>query len=170
MRPYCVVFSLLLIGACDSIDTEVPVHNQTSVEDDLRAIEALNQHDIDAVMNEDFDAVASQWTEDFVVISSSILRMADRGGPPPIDTAALLEPLEYVLDWEETVVTGDYAFAWGTTRSSSRAIESGEVFSSSGRILRIFQRQSDGSWKMYRTMVNSDPTAVQSDAGTPDSP
>lgn len=30
--------------------------------------------------------------------------------------AAQLEPVEHVLDFEETIVAGDYAFQWGTFR------------------------------------------------------
>ena len=40
------------------------------LEADLRAIEALNQHDIDAVMSSDVDALISQWTDDFVLIGA----------------------------------------------------------------------------------------------------
>ena len=32
------------------------------LQDDLRAIEALNQHDVDTVLSSDFDALISQWT------------------------------------------------------------------------------------------------------------
>lgn len=168
-----LLLSLLLVGACTSTPPdEGAVPDPTSLEDDLRAIEALNQHDIDAVLSEDLDAVISQWTEDFVLISSDITSRADliEGMAPARESAALLEPLEYVLDWEETTVAGDYAFAWGTSRSSSRAIETGEVFSNSGRILRIFQRQWDGSWKMYRTMLNPDRPADPPAVSVPDSP
>ena len=39
-----------------------------SLENDPRAIKALNQHDVDAVLASDMDAVMSQWTDDFVVL------------------------------------------------------------------------------------------------------
>ena len=69
-----------------------------------------------------------------------------------------LEPVEHVLDFEDTIVAGDYAFQWGTFRSSSRSRASGEVFSGGGKLMRILQRQTDGSWKMHRTMTVGDPT------------
>ena len=68
-----------------------------------------------------------------------------------------LEPVEHVLGFEETIVAGDYVFQWGTFRSSTRARESGQVFSGSGKLLRILQRQADGSWKMHRMMTVADP-------------
>ena len=47
---------LALVGACAS-DSPDP-------EEDLLAIEALNQHDVDAVLSSDVDALISQWTDD----------------------------------------------------------------------------------------------------------
>ena len=39
-------------------------------DNDLRAIQALNRHDVDAVLAGDISAIASQWTDDFVTLSS----------------------------------------------------------------------------------------------------
>ena len=129
--------------------------------EDLRAIEALNQHDVDAVLSSDVDALISQWTDDFVLITQgSIVRGRSANAAlmePAREMASQLEPLEHVLDFEETIVAGDYAFQWGTVRSSSRARASGEVFSGGGQLMRILQRQPDGSWKMHRTMTIPDP-------------
>ena len=133
------------------------------LDEDLRAIEALTQHDIDAVLAGDFDALISQWTDDFVLITGgAIVRGRDANAALTDGARAmadLLEPVEHVVDFEETIVAGDYAFQWGTVRSSSRAIETGEVYSSSGKLLRILQRQADGSWKMHRTMTMAEPAA-----------
>ena len=146
---------LVLVAACactsDSPDPEA----------DLRAIEVLNQHDTDAVLLSDFDALISQWTDDFVLISPSSIVRGRNANSAFMEgaraTADQLEPLEYVLDLEETIVAGDYAFQWGTFRSSSRSRASGEVFSGGGKLMRILQRQADGSWKMHRTMTAGDP-------------
>ena len=130
-------------------------------EEDLRAIEALNQRDIDAVLSSDFDALISQWAEDFVVISPSAVVRGRAANAELMEGARAmadqLQPLEHVLDFEETVVDGDYAFQWGTFRSSSRSRASGEVFSGGGKLMRILHRQADGSWKMHRTMTVGDP-------------
>ena len=148
----CLLLALALPGACTSASP--------GLEEDLRAIEALNQHDVDAVLASDVDALISQWTDDFVLITQgSIVR--GRGAnaalmEPLRQLAGQVEPVEHVLEFEETVVAGDYAFQWGTFRSSSRARESGEVFSGGGKLMRILQRQSDGSWKMHRTMTVGD--------------
>ena len=152
-KPACRLLLVLAAVACAS--------GEPDPEDDLRAIEALNQHDIDAVLSSDFDALISQWTDDFVVISpSSVVRGRSANAAVMEGARAMadqLEPVEHVLDFEETIVAGDYAFQWGTFRSISRSRASGEVFSGGGKLMRILQRQADGSWKMHRTMTVGDP-------------
>ena len=149
----CLLFALAAAGACTP--------GSPDLAEDLRAIEALNQHDVDAVLSSDVDALISQWTDDFVVITQgSIVRGRDANAAlmePAREMANQLEPIEHVLDFEETIVAGDYAFQGGTVRSSSRARVSGEVFSGGGKLMRILQRQPDGSWKMHRTMTIPDP-------------
>ena len=151
----CLLFALAAAGACTP--------GSPGLEEDLRAIEALNQHDVDAVLSGNVDALISQWTDDFVVITQgSIVRGRDANAAlmePAREMASQLEPIEHVLDFEETIVAGDYAIQWGTVRSSSRARASGELFSGGGKLMRILQRQPDGSWKMHRTMTVSDPAS-----------
>ena len=148
-RTSRLLLVLVATGACTS--------GSPGLEEDLRAIEALNQHDIDAVLSSDLDALISQWTDDFVLISpSSIVRRRNTNAALMEGARAVadqLEPLEHVLHFEETIVAGDYAIQWGTLRSSSRSRASGEVFSGGGKLMRILQRQADGSWKMHRTMT-----------------
>lgn len=130
----------------------------------IRAIEALNQHDIDAALAGDIEAVFSQWTEDFVVLSAvgPIIRgraanmaLAEEGR----DRLHAVEPLSYVVDFEEINVVGDFAFEWGTFKGTMRPRGGGDVTSFSGKLMRILHRQPDGSWKMHRTMATNDPPA-----------
>jgi ketosteroid isomerase-like protein len=69
------------------------------------------------------------------------------------------EPVEHVVDFEEIRIVGDYAFEWGTYRGTSRPRSGGNSVSYSGKLMRILQRQVDGSWKMYRTITTNDPAA-----------
>ena len=66
-RAGCLLLALAAAGACTA--------TSPGLEEDLRAIEALNQHDVDAVLSSDVDALISQWTDDFVLITQgSIVR------------------------------------------------------------------------------------------------
>jgi ketosteroid isomerase-like protein len=156
---------LLASSACNTPSrNEVPVPNTPSVEADLLAIEALNKHDVKAAMESDIDAVTTQWSEDFVVLPpvgpiirgrSANVEGAERGR----ELLKAFETVEHAVDFEEIKVLGDYAYEWGTFRGRSRPRAGGEAVSYSGKIMRILQRQSDGTWKMHRTMTTSDPPA-----------
>lgn len=134
------------------------------LESDLRAIKALNQHDVDAVLASDMDAVMSQWTDDFVVLPpvgpivrgrSANVEAVHKG----LEQIRAFEPVEFVVDFEEITVVGDYAFEWGTFRGTSRHRAGGDAVSYGGKLMRILQRQADGSWKMHRTMTTNDPAS-----------
>ena len=136
--------------------------SRPTLEDDVRAIEALNQHDVKAALAGDVAAITSQWTADFVVLHSAgpVVRgyaanaaMAEQGKAQ----LELMEPLDYAVDIEEIKVLGDYAYEWGTFRGSACPRAGGETLTYSGKLIRILERQPDGAWKMHRTMVTTDP-------------
>lgn len=96
-----------------------------SLESDLRAIKALNQHDVDAVLANDMDAVMAQWTDDFVVLPPvgpvvrgrrANVEVVQKG----MEQIRAFDPVEFVVDFEEIKVVGDYAFEWGAYRGTSR--------------------------------------------------
>ena len=134
--------------------------DQSKRDADLRAIQALNQQDMKAALDNDIDTITSQWTDDFVVLSAGpIIRgraahvaIAEQSRPH----LQAIEPLDYVVAFEEIQICGDYAFEWGTYHSRMRPRAGGDVISSSGKLMRILQKQPDGSWKMHRTMLTTD--------------
>src|SRR5687768_16813461 len=97
------------------------MRDPTSLEKDLRAIQALNQRHIEAVLSSDIDAVMSLWSDNFTILPpvGPIVRgrranteIVQRG----MERIHAFEPLGYVEDFEETKVDGEYAFEWGTYR------------------------------------------------------
>jgi uncharacterized protein (TIGR02246 family) len=138
----------------------------SSVENDLRAIEVVNRRDVQFALAGDQAMMMSQWTDDFVLLPSagpilrgrSVIAEAFSGVQSP-------EILEYVLDIQEVKVLGDHAFQWGTYHYTMRAREGGETVRTSGKLMRILQRQPDGSWKMYRGMSTVD-SPTRASAGT----
>ena len=131
---------------------------------DRRAIEALNQHDVKAALASDIDAIVSQWTDDFVVLppAGPIVRgrsanaaAAEQGK----EQMQALIPVDYVVEFEEITIAGDYAIEWGTYRGAARPRTGGGDMTYSGKLMRILQRQPDGSWKMHRTILTTDSQA-----------
>jgi ketosteroid isomerase-like protein len=141
------------------------MQSQLITHEDRRAIEALNDHDVKATLASDVDAIVSQWTEDFVVLppAGPIVRSrsanaaaAERGKK---QMQALI-PVDYVVEFEEIIVSGDYAFEWGMYRGTARPAAGGSDMTYSGKLMRILQRQPDGTWKMHRTMMTADPASL----------
>ncbi len=133
-----------------------------SLEADLHAIEALNQQDMRAVLENDIATIISQWTDDFVVIPAAGPIVRGRSANEAIVEASRQQlqeivPVDYLATFEEIQVIGNYAYEWGTYRSSMRFHGSEQIVSYSGKLMRILQRQPDGSWKMHRTMLTTDP-------------
>jgi uncharacterized protein (TIGR02246 family) len=130
----------------------------SSLEDDLRAIELINQRDVQFALANDAAAMMSQWTEDFVLLPAAgpIMRGRDaiaqafRGMESP-------EIVDSVLDIQEVKVLGDHAYQWGTYHYDVRPRTGGETVRTSGKLMRILQRQPDGSWKIHRTISTIDP-------------
>ena len=137
----------------------------TSLENDLHAIQALNQRHTEAVLANDIDAIVLEWSEDFTVLPpvGPLIRgrrdnveIVQKG----ISQLQAFEPLEYVEHFEEIKVAGEYAFEWGIYRGRSRPRSGGDTVSYGGKLMRILQRQPDGSWKMYRTITTIDASAA----------
>jgi uncharacterized protein (TIGR02246 family) len=128
-------------------------------ENDLRAIEAINRQDVQFALANDAGKMMSQWTDDFVLLppagpimrGRSVIADAFSGVESP-------EIVESVLDIQEIKVLGDHAFEWGTYHYSMRA--GGETLRTAGKLMRILQRQPDGSWKIYRSIATIDPPAA----------
>ena len=130
-----------------------------SLEKDLRAIDALNRRDVEAALAGDAAAMMSQWTDDIVLLQPAgpILRGRTVAAETLLGAASALEILDWAFDFQEIAVFGDHALEWGTYQGSMRVRTGGNVIRTSGKLLRILQRQPDGSWKMHRTMSTVDP-------------
>jgi uncharacterized protein (TIGR02246 family) len=129
----------------------------SSVEKDLRAIEGINQRDVQFALAGDGSMMMSQWTDDFVLLPpvGPILR-GRRVIAEAFEGIESPKIVEYVLDIQEVKVLGDHAFQWGTYRYSLRSGAGGATVRTSGKLMRILQRQPDGSWKMHRGISTVD--------------
>lgn len=64
------------------------------------------------------------------------------------------EILDYRFEWHEVQVCGDYAFEWGYLHGSERNLYRGTTSSERYHVMRILQRQDDGTWKVHRSIWN----------------
>lgn len=117
---------------------------------DLIAIEKLRRRDIAATKAYDVEALLSLWSDDIVALppgqapiigKAANRKMLEAGR----EASQNYETLEYEQDWKEIRIEGSFVYEWGTFRSAVRVKSSGEVIRQSYNVMRVLQRQPDGS-------------------------
>ncbi len=133
----------------------------SALENDLRAIDAVNQRDVQFALANDPAAMMSQWTDDIVLLQPAgpIMRGRAAIAESLRGVEQVVEIVESALDIQEVKVLGDYAVQWGTYRYAMRPRAGGPAIRASGKIMRVLQRQADGSWKIHRGITTVDPVA-----------
>jgi uncharacterized protein (TIGR02246 family) len=148
-----------MTAVCSQEVTEVTT--ETGMADDRRAIAELHETDMTASKARDVATLLSLCSEDCVLLPP--------GEDPMMGQEAIRESLErdqdqeqdyliteYVHKFAEVKVLGDWAFEWGTFRAAAEPVGGGPPIRSSGKILRILERQGDGTWKVARSIWNND--------------
>lgn len=136
------------LGACSS----------TGAQDEMQAtIDAAFQEYGDSLVAKDADRWGTLWTEDGLQMPP---------GEPLIDgRAALVSSVNAMFDFmtvtdmevntQEIQVAGDWAYARGNYTLTYEMNDGSDAGVIDGKYLTIFQKQTDGSWKMYRDIYNS---------------
>ena len=156
LLPLSLVFVSLTVSACSS--------KKDANSADMDAINALHQRDMEASKKWDVDTLASLWADDIVTLT--------QGEPPMIgkdaNRAAMMRLREessgvqitdYILSFNEVKIVDDWAFEWGTYSGTVKPLDGGEPIRTTGKVIRILKKDSDGSWKIARAMYDSDDQA-----------
>ena len=130
----------------------------------LAEIEAFHLTDMRAAKNKDIETLFGLWTEDCVLLAP--------GMPPVIgkedmwkylqeqnDAASDIEILEYVQDFKEVRIVGDWAFEWGLFFGKSRPL-GGEIVQTEAKLFRVLKRTEGGDWKCARSIFHVDEMAA----------
>ncbi len=116
-----------------------------------QAIEKLLAEFIDAYNRGDAAATATGYTEDCAVL---VPNQPTVRGRQAVETLfkGMIEEIGGTTSLEivEVADAGDLAYQWATY-----SLEGGEV-SDAGQLVKIFNRQADGSWKIRLSIFNSD--------------
>jgi len=124
-------------------------------------IEELHRKDLEASRAGDFDTLLSLWTEDGVLLMPGMKPVIGKGAIEAyMDEQAAVSLtyriLEYEHSWQEIKVLGDWALEWGFFSGKAEMVDSGEIVLQKGKLLRILNRQKDGSWKCARAIGHYD--------------
>ncbi len=137
--------------------------------DDLRQIEELHRRDRAASLSGDLEGLVLLMDEDIVLLLP--------GGPPTRGRAAVAASLEaqrdkspedkiqeYVHEFEEVKVLGEWAFEWGSYRGTTLKPDGTKV-KETGHLMRLLRRQPEGGWKVARAIAAADPPVVEENSG-----
>ena len=129
-------------------------------EKELAAIMQLHRRDMEASKAGDFETLRSLMSDDAVMMppGGQFVRgraEIDAGMSRMAEAMRAVEVLEYVLDFEEVKVLGDYAFEWGMIRGRMCSREGGEPEHSIYKVMRILKKQDDGEWRVHRSIWNA---------------
>jgi ketosteroid isomerase-like protein len=125
---------------------------------DLRAIEKLHQQDVAATLAGDPKMLAELWTDDAVrlepgpaEVGKKLITLHDA---ETMKKHRVVRILTYVPEIQDIKIVDGWAFEWGYFNSSYRESRDAPVKSFRGKLLRVLQKQRDGSWKFARVMWN----------------
>lgn len=138
--------------------------NSRTREEDVQAIERLHAQDMQASAAQDFVTLRSLMDDHAVVLppGSRPVRGAvelDRNFQKQAEVPPSIEVLEYRFEWEDLEILGDTAIEWGRIHGSVRPQAGGNAQDVRYNVLRVLRRQSDGTWKVYRSIWNAAPTS-----------
>jgi uncharacterized protein (TIGR02246 family) len=126
---------------------------------DREEIERLHQRDMTASKSLDYVTLSTLMSDDVVVLPPGGRAIRgrteiDAGFKKMGSAEPVVDVLEYRFEWEEVRILGDYAFEWGYIHGRERDRKTGAETTSAYHVMRILQRQTDGAWKVHRTIWN----------------
>ena len=150
---FLLLVTCLLLSSCTQSDKQTAA----SVQADLAAIGEVRQQLIDALISDDVEGIMGGLTGDHLTM------------PPNETTLQTLDALrswherriaEFTFDFEVSSPEIEMSRDWAIDRWSSTAIltprDSGASIQNNNKGLWIWHRELDGSWKLSRSIWNSD--------------
>lgn len=149
---------------------------QQQIEDDKAAIQKLHDEDIEASLALDTNALEALWTDDIVTMAP--------GSPPVVGRDANTKKLEagvaklkstqvlaFDEQWQEVRIEGDWAYEWGSMSGRLQPFTGGKETDYKMNVMRVLNRQPDGTWKIARSIYNdAEPAAKTEEPAKPDEP
>lgn len=133
---------------------------QQQLEDDKAAIQKLHDKDIEASLALDAPKLEALWTDDVVIMPPNSPAVVGRDAntkrlEASIDKMKSFEILGFDEQWQEVRIEGDWAYEWGTMSGRMRPFSGGKEIDYTVNVMRILNRQADGSWKIARSIYNN---------------
>jgi ketosteroid isomerase-like protein len=137
----------------------VPPTASVSYAADLAAISAFNVKYLKAINDGDITALSSLTDEDHIALPPGAAPLVGKAANDAVN-GRTYQQAKIDERWTplETVIDGNLAYQRGSFTATATPKNGGAIRTISGSFLRIYRRQSDGSWVMTRDMFNSGPS------------
>ena len=143
----------VVLAACST-----PPTRTTDTTADLAAITAFNARYLKSINDGDIATLSALTDDDHMMISA---------GRPPVSGKAANDAAngrtfeQFKIDetWTvlESIIDRNLAYQRGTFTVGATPKAGGPARNTTGKFVRIYQRQADGSWRMTRDVLLSDP-------------
>jgi ketosteroid isomerase-like protein len=140
---------------------EHPFRLPPTQEQDREGIAALQKREIAATIAFDVNGLLDQWTDSGVLLAPHHQPIVGRAAlrrflEEKKQQYANYDMLAYDEEWNEVMVTGEYAYQWGTVSYRMKPPTGSEI-GGSVHAMRILKREDDGYWRVARAMWNEAP-------------
>lgn len=160
MRVLMIGFAALVCVACygggdaDVTQAGTPTAEVAAVQ---RAIDSSLAKFAAAMTSGDTAGMHSIYTDDAVIMPNGMPAVRGRSAMAQYNAGmfSLFSISNASFTTTELIVAGDYAIESGVYRMTMKP-KTGPALPDTGKYISVWQRQSDGTWKMARDIFNSD--------------
>jgi len=169
MRNLSLFLAIVMIAAivpCAAQKKSTPrrpqseAEQQQQIEEDKVAIQKLHDLDIEASLALDVPKLEALWTDDIVTMAPDGPAVVGReANNKKLEEGAeglkSMEILAFDEQWQEIRIQGDWAYEWGTMSGRMRPFSGGQEIDYLLNVMRVLNRQPDGTWKIARSIYNN---------------
>lgn len=154
----CLAFMLVPACAPQAEQEAQPVAEEApSTEADMAALQALVDKEIASINDGDVEALLTLVTEDTVCMPPNEPAIVGKEALQKWGQDLLSQfTIELTGSTEEVQVSGDWALQRYSMTVTMTPTAGGESVQENGKGIHIYERQSDGSWKLARDIWNMD--------------
>ena len=136
---------------------EIPSRQKSSNDAEMVAIEKLHETDMAAAKIHDINTLITLMTDDCILLPLGQEPIRGRDAiwkfmQEQLPESQKYEITEYVQQFEEVKIIGDWAYEWATFHGTYHLKSGGPDLHERSRLFRILRRQPDGSWKVARSI------------------
>ncbi len=168
MKRICTALLALSVVACSpkaAENTADTASRPTSATNDRATVQLAIDSALvgyrDGLLKGDTAKMSNVYTNDAMVLFPNAPLARGRSGINQLNAGMLAAFTVTDASFKTTdlIVTGDYAIETGAYEMTMRP-KTGSTIADVGKYISIWQKQSDGSWKMVRDISNSDKAAM----------